>query len=124
VRTLKFNGEYWYRAPALLKRIQQWAIWVGGWEKPGGLGWRFNGSPTPVSVLGHRLTVYGWGFQVRVPSGLLVVTWPHGSETSWRAFVSPNGTPQHATEWIMGAPEEIRMPADERFAELRARYDA
>lgn len=38
----KYNGEYWYKAPPLLKRIRKWFIWIGGWERPNSTGWRFR----------------------------------------------------------------------------------
>ena len=38
----KFNGEYWYKAPTLLKRIRKWFIWIGGWEKANCKGWHFR----------------------------------------------------------------------------------
>lgn len=38
----KFNGESWYKAPTLLKRIRKWFIWIGGWEKANCSGWHFR----------------------------------------------------------------------------------
>jgi len=36
----KWNGEEWYKAAPLHKRIRKWFFWLGGWEKPNCLGWR------------------------------------------------------------------------------------
>lgn len=107
--TLKWNGEYWYedRTP-LLSRIATWLIWIGGTQT----------SPTPISVFGHRVTFYGWGANVRFPSGdLLVISWCGLDPKRWwrskpaSVYVSPNGTPDRAHTWLVGAPREVREAA-------------
>lgn len=96
---LRFAGRMGYkramnRLGSPLKTIRQWVIWIGGWEIPdlmqwdmGKPAWQIGRDPTPVSLLGHRATFYGWGWQVKVASGWLVYAKPYG------LFWSPNGTP-------------------------------
>lgn len=115
----KFNGECWYldrRSPWL--RMRQWLFWIGGWELANGAGWRPLLSnpnrllgwmfmpPTPISVLGHRATFYGWGLTFRYAGSWLTVTFPRGDQPL-RAYVSNDGTPQGAHTWIAGAPRDI-----------------
>lgn len=111
---IKWNGENWYEAPPLLKRIRQWLIWIGGWERVNSKGWRVfykNSSgkwklndPTPFSLLGSWFTCYGWGLNIKLLSGYLVVTWGrHGK----KCYISPNGTPSQAHTWYWGTPKEI-----------------
>jgi len=108
--TLKWNGENWYedRTP-LLSRIATWLVWVGGSSLS---------SPTPVSLFGHRATFYGWGAQVRLPGGdLLVVSWCGSPPTDWwrtaprQVYVSPSGTPDRAHTWLVGAPRDVSEAA-------------
>jgi hypothetical protein len=99
MKTLKFNGEQWYiDERSRWKRVRQWIIWVGGWELANGKGWRFSVKtpygdkirmgPTPVSLFGHRITFYGWGWDIKIPRyGWLV--WSRESGL----YVSSNGTP-------------------------------
>ena len=116
--TYRWNGECWYadrRGP--WKRARQWLIWVGGWETANGAGWRFripyiNGrhlwmSPTPVSILGHWATWYGWGLTVRF--GWWSFTWDW--RVSRHAYLSTNGTPNGAFHWLWGAPRDVREAA-------------
>ncbi len=114
----RFNGSVWWldKRP-LLKRLRQWVLWLGGYERSDGTWDRSGGDPTPVSVLGHRATYYGWGFQVRTAYGWLVVVWRvNGKPWSGieRAYVSPCGTPQHATIWLVGTPPEIVKNVEQR----------
>lgn len=107
MRTIKFNGEFWYEdCTPLLARLATWLIWVGG----GSLR-----SPAPVSLLGHRVTFFGWGAQLRLPGGdLLTVSWPGvDPKLAWRSkpaaiYVSRDGTPQNAHIWLVGEPHEVR----------------
>lgn len=110
--TLKWNGEYWYedRTP-LWNRIASWLLWIGGTRQ----------SPTPVSILGHRVTVYDWGASARLPNGdSLVVSWCGvARERRWRSepaemYISPNGTPGKAHTWFIGAPRDVRELATSR----------
>src|ERR1700748_849595 len=107
--TMKWNGEHWYedRTP-LLSRIATWLIWIGGTRK----------SPTPVSLLGHRVTFQSWGASLRLPGGdWLVVAWDGVDPSQWwrckptAVYVSSNGTPDRAHIWLIGAPREVREAA-------------
>src|SRR6266699_203698 len=93
---MKWNGEQWYiDERSLWKRCRQWVIWIGGWEKANGTGWRLHCeydtsilmSPAPVSVLGHRLTWFGWGWQLKLKRRYYLVWSKSG------LFVSHDGTP-------------------------------
>lgn len=131
MKTIKWNGEYWYvdRRSAWL-RLRTWLIWVGGWEsspadKPH--QWRFRTEghpppryrlgPTPVSVAGHRVTFFGWGLQVRLRHAYLVWEWNpyrwHGQRWG-RCYVSPNGTPRLATHWLWGYSDTLLRHAHQR----------
>ena len=93
------------------KRIREWFVWFGGWEKANGKGWRFylNSTrqgkphriwlgPTPVSLFGHHITFFTWGFQVALRHDYLVIVW-----RPYRAcYFSPNGTPWAATRRFWG----------------------
>jgi hypothetical protein len=97
MRTLKYNGERWYvDERSLWKRVRQWVIWIGGWEKANGKGWQFLidygnkkslMSPTPISLFGHRITCYGWGWQIRIRRGCYLVSSKSG------VYVSSDGAP-------------------------------
>jgi hypothetical protein len=103
MRTLKWNGERWYiDERSLWKRCRQWLIWIGGWEKPNGTGWRFRNSydrsifmpPFPISLLGHLFTFFGWGWQMKLcklyPFKVYrYVTWSKRSGF----YISNDGTP-------------------------------
>lgn len=124
MRTLKFNGEFWYedRTP-LLERIATWIIWIGGWrvfrERPV-FGRRKLSYLTPISLLGHRVTFFDWGAQVRVPSGdHLVVVWRSGHIDTPYVYVSADGTPSRAHTWLYGAPGAIERAAAMRVATSR-----
>lgn len=121
VRDYKYNGEYWYcDNRSIFTRIRQWFIWLGGWELANGRGWRFwiphntiNGtkklwmSPYPISLLGHRMTFYGWGMEIKLSSGWIV--WNFNRRY---CFISRNGTPNDAHRWLWGCPAEIKIEAD------------
>jgi hypothetical protein len=116
MRVYKHNGEHWYADDrSLWKRLRQWVIWLGGWELANGGGWRLRTSggkvadPFPVSVLGHRLTVYGHWLSAVTPRGYVVV-----NVRERHAYVSTNGTPRGAHTWIWGAPHEVRKAAEAR----------
>lgn len=125
MKTIGFNGEYWYENnTSLLKRVATWFVWLGGWKiwlesRQRGHG-KFE-NMAPISLLGHRATYYGWGFNVRVKGGWFVVVFkrdengkPSGIE---RAYISRDGTPSEAHVWIHGAPFEIRRAAATRSKE-------
>ena len=116
MRTIKWNGEQWYECNhSIAKRIRRWLIWIGGWEKANGAGWRFRTdigkrfvTPWPVSVLDHWVTVYGKWFQLRTSQGWFVVS-------KDRAFISHDGTPQGAHLWFWGEPRHV-VSGSKRFA--------
>lgn len=108
---LRFAGQLGYRKAINrlsdpLKVARKWLVWVGGWEHPelgqwdrGQPAWeifsrgRLN-DPTPVSLLGHRITVNrcnrsGW-VDLRICDGYLHVRFD-GSAAYW----SPDATPAH-----------------------------
>jgi hypothetical protein len=109
--------------------IRRWFIWIGGWESTE-LGqwdrgrapwhiWRDRcdwkpepkwkaylrrltafSSPTPISLLGHTVTFYGWGLSVRLNHlrenwGTLNLTCPYAGALPHKLYWSPNGTPSH-----------------------------
>lgn len=76
-----------------LCRLRQKLIWIGGWEKANCGGWHFDLGPTPITIL-SCLTIYGWGWQLRLPG-----TWLVWSKHSG-AYLSPTGTPNKATRWF------------------------
>ena len=103
------NGErVYYDITPLLKRVRTWFVWIGGWERPHWDGDRFShqwrlrqswdgklASPTPVSLLNHSLTLFGWGWQLtfwRWP--YLRLTWSHYRK-GWpvHVYISRDGTP-------------------------------
>jgi hypothetical protein len=98
MRTLKHNGECWYvDERSLWKRVRQWVMWIGGWEKPNGKGWKFTidlgkkkrlMNPSPISFFGHFIIFYSWGGHIRFKRGCYFV-W---SKTSGM-YVSSDGTP-------------------------------
>jgi hypothetical protein len=125
MRTISFNGEFWYEdSTPLLKRIAKWFVWVGGWKIwLGSRGSEYNRleNLAPISLLGHRATYYGWGFDVRVKGGHLVVVFKRDNSGKVggieRAYISRDGTPSEAHVWIHGAPMEIRRAAATRSKE-------
>jgi len=111
MKTLRWNGERWYvDTRSLWKRVRQWVIWVGGWERANGAGWQFTAgrsggrtvwmTPTPVSLFGHRITLFGHWFDLDVPSGRLVV-----NLRQRHAYISRDGTPNRAHHWLWGTPQ-------------------
>ncbi len=82
------------------KRLRQWVIWIGGWEKANGEGWQFRTSdrsifmpPWPISLLGHRFTFFGWGWQLRLshPRRYLV-------HSKSGLYISTDGTPPRSSD--------------------------
>ena len=117
MKTYHWNHEEnrWYmRDWNLFHHLRHWFVWVGGWEKANGAGWNFfyrgaNGkrrllSPTPISLFGHRITFYGWGWQIRVGKRWLVAS---KAGHPLQVYLSPDGTPSGATSWWYGTPHEI-----------------
>jgi hypothetical protein len=102
--TYHWNGEYWYeKTDGALRRVLRWFIWIGG----GSLR-----KPTPVSVLGHRITLYSgrrWDF--RTSHGYL------SRDRDGSIFWSPDGTTTRATDWYRGAPDGVVVAALSRYAD-------
>jgi len=119
MKTYRWNGEYWYHDKRnWLKRARQWLIWLGGWEKANGAGWRVFWSykrklkpPTPVSLFGHRITWYGWGGQIRLGRGWLVYARRPSAEGR-RLYISKDGTPGGAFVWYIGVPADVVSDAE------------
>ena len=114
MKTYHFNGENWYcRNWSLLHHIRYWFIWIGGWEKPNGTGWKFTyaprklSSPCPITLLGHRIVIYGlnW-FEIRFGKNWLVFHFGNR-----HIYLSPDATPDNARVWLYGAPYEITSRA-------------
>ncbi len=111
--TYHWNGEHWYkRDHSLLKRFRRWLLWVGGWELTNGAGWKVQGDPHPISLVGHRVTLFGDWMDIRTPWGIFVCGKDH-------AFFSPDGTPGSATTWLRGAPQEVLEGAEQWERELK-----
>lgn len=104
METYHWNGEYWYeKTDGVLRRVLRWFIWIGG----GSIR-----EPTPVSVLGHRMTFYSgrrWDFRTR--RGYLC------RDRDGRIFWSPDGTTTRATDWYRGAPDDVVVAALSRYAD-------
>lgn len=138
MRTLHYNGEYWYeRTDGVAMRILDWLVWSGPVyaflrRSPGAPRSLRDAiaDPTPVSLFGHRVTFQWFGVDVRTPWGFLCV---HRDRDGRRyAYVSRDATPQGARLWLHGAPSHIerivrrsgetveawrgRLGADERYS--------
>jgi hypothetical protein len=119
----KNNGEYWYEAPPLYKRIRKWFLWIGGWEKSNSEGWHFRydhgewRSPTPMSFLGHKITIQHFGIYFRLPSGHLHIGW--SKNQGRKCYISPDGTPQNAHTWFWGLPKDILNSSRKRGESLK-----
>lgn len=122
----RWNGEFWYRDEGLLRRVVKWIAWFGGWEAHSpkqpwtgvtGRRWTLRERLrmlTPVSLLGHRITFYGWGVTARNRRGSLVWTKRDGS-----LYFSRDGTPDGATIWFRGRPPHV-VAAAQQHAQERA----
>ena len=124
--TYKHNGEYWYAdRRSAFNRARQWLIWFGGWEKAKG-GWKvrrprpFKGlyGPTPVAILGHRVTFFGDWLQVRLPNTIFVLRLRACYAGRRYAYCSHDGTPHNATVWWFGAPHEVVKAVRDREVTL------
>ena len=120
------NGEkQYYDTTSLLKRMRTWLVWVGGWEHPWvrpasprdqgehGSNAVISGTyfstrypdgtragPTPISLFGHRITFYGWGWQVnfwRHPYQYFVWSGYRKGQPA-RIYISHDGTPPRPNE--------------------------
>ena len=103
----RLNPDPWWR------RARRWLVWFGGWEAPHLSQWdrglpafKIKGSPTPLSLFGHRVTFQWFGFTVDLPGRLtrLCVYWRsgHSGPRIWRVFLSPDSTSSSATHWFIG----------------------
>ena len=132
MRTWHYNGEQWYRRDwSIFHRVRHWFIWIGGWEKANGEGWKifrwdnirsaiqykkfkrlFSPSwvmyfPAPISFFGHRFTWMGWdwGWQLTTKFGYLVYS--KKGHPKPILYLSPDGTPSSATDFYLNPPCEI-----------------
>src|SRR5947209_14465728 len=118
MKTVEWNGEYWYenRDP-LWQRLLCWLVWPGGWMRTDVAGQRRRFAfrrrdPTPLSLFGHRFTHFSWGWQLRVGHGWLV--WSNYRRREPRkVYWSRDGTPGNATVWFEGAPPEVQAAVRE-----------
>lgn len=129
MKTYFNNGENWFvDSRSLWKQLRQWIIWIGGWEMPGGEGWEFRYSfgerpwrtPTPISLFGDFITIYGFGINIQFKRGYLCF---HRNS----AYFSPDATPTGATYWLWNTPYDVQRKAAEHQADLvmsEARDDA
>lgn len=126
MKTYKHNGEHWYvDARSAFKRVRMWLVWFGGWEKANGAGWKLRRDkplrgfygPTPVAILGHRVTFFGDWLQVRLSRTYLTVRLKQGYSGGPYAFFSDDGTPSRAHHWLWGAPRNVQRAAERRASE-------
>jgi|SRR6188472_2220516 len=126
-KAFRWNGEYWYEDDGILRRTLDWFAWFGGWQahspqRPWSLGRRSLRERlrpsflTPVSFFGHRVTFYGWGWEVTLWGSKLV-------KSKSALYLSPDGTPSSATVWFRGAPAEVRAAAEVVAEERRRRHE-
>ncbi len=126
-KALRWNGEYWYEDEGMLRRALHWLAWFGGWQahsprRPWSLGHRSLRERlrpsllTPVTFFGHRVTFYGWGWELRLWGSKLV-------KSKSTLYLSPDGTPSNATVWFRGAPSEVRAAAAKSAAERQHRNE-
>jgi|GEM_PF-2473729 len=115
MKTWQFNGEYWYvNNRSLFRRIRQWFIWIGMWEKSNGQGWDWDRvfklkSPTPISLFGNLFTYYGWGFNVSIKGTYFVCSF-----VNKQIYCSPDGTPSKATIFFRSPPREVLEQIEKR----------
>jgi hypothetical protein len=133
MKTIKWNGEFWYvDRRSVWLRLRSWVIWVGGWEDGaagGGHRWRLHTSgsgknyrmgPTPLSLLGHRVTFLGWGLQIQLRHGYFTWVWhPYRwrGQRWGRGYISRDGTPNHAHHWLWGYSTRLEQHATKRGRE-------
>jgi hypothetical protein len=137
MKTMRWNGEYWYEdRRSLFKRVRSWFIWVGGWEKPHGNRirdprWairRDDGTvrgPTPITLFWHRLTVFNQWVSFRTRWGY--VNWNFRNGTFYNpiqkgyAYISRDGTPSSAHHWLWGwRAEHLKRNPDRKGLEEAA----
>lgn len=109
------NGERrYYDTTPLIKRVFTWFVWLGGWTHPWNdrdgkrYGTYFSthypdgmrAGPTPISLLGHTITFYGWGWQVRfwLRPRLYFVWSGYRKGLPIHVYISRNGTPPRPGE--------------------------
>jgi hypothetical protein len=122
MRLHRWNGEFWYADDrSTAKRMATWVLWPGGWGTFKTWPMRKRLHPhywTPVSLLGHRVTFFGWGIQARMCGGCWVMAWDGEGR---RLYWSPDGTPSSATVWVYGTPPEVTFAAGEHRREQEQR---
>jgi hypothetical protein len=96
----------------------KWFVWAGGyipftryrktkWQLP-----RFKDF-APLSLLGHRMTFYSWGWQLEIPQGYMVHTYNRRDESS-SIYISKDATPDNAHAWLLNPPKSIIVKIEER----------
>lgn len=122
MKTYMFNGECWYIDDRpIWARIRRWIVSIGLREMRNG---RLSneGPITPLSFLGHRLTIHGYWFNAKTPWGWLVVRFERHPVTNKvlpsieSVYISHNGTPGGAHVWLKGAPNELVKHLETRAA--------
>lgn len=125
MKTYKHNGEHWYvDSRSLFKRLRNWVVWFGGWEKANGAGWKLRRDwplrgfygPTPVAILGHRVTFFGQWMDIRLRRTYLVIRFRKSYSGGPYAYLSDDGTSSRAHHWLFGAPHAVRRAAEKRAA--------
>ena len=107
MKTVHFNGEYWYENNlSLLERVKKWFLWQPN-RKEGIL-------ETPISLFGHRITFQPFGVDVSLPTRYLCIHRDMPAGKVWRVYLSPNGTPWAATAWLYNPKTEVAIMAKNR----------
>lgn len=150
MKTYHYSEDRWYMdVQPLWMRVLRWIVWLGGWEQiihdEDGYRYRWRAgeivrrkvkvyrgrelareifrSVTPLGFLGNKIVVQWFGFHISTRRGYLCAQWPSGAGKGWRVYWSRNATPNDATLWLVGAPENVREAAEdtaERAAERRS----
>jgi hypothetical protein len=129
VKTISFNGEFWYEDNTpLLQRLATWCIWIGGrqrwdrllgrhvWQSRAwqGLGHAVSGL-MPIALFGHRVSIHSHHARVRFGGDYICVTWRSGSASVVPyAYISRDGTPQSAHTWLLNPPRALARAARDR----------
>jgi hypothetical protein len=74
-------------------------------------------SPFPISLLGHRITFYNWGMNIRTSEGYFCITWDKNQGR--KCYISYDGTPSNAHIWYWGVPRDILKVARKRGETLK-----
>lgn len=112
MKTHHFNGEYWYeKSGGVLERVKKW-FW-----------WQPYKNDTPLSLFGHRITFQYFGVDVSLGTTYFCLIYrerPDDPKKLLRIYLSPDSTPQSATDWYYGAPLSVQRMAKKRQTPARA----